>query len=92
MKIVWSSLAIDRVTEIAQYIAQDSPNSAQKWVESTFKSVERLEKFPKSGRMVPEIMSLQGVSQLEFQNFKKNRRCQRTMGIRSCDLLTLIVA
>ena len=56
MKIIWSPLAIDRVTEIAQYIAQDSPNSAQKWVESTFQSVERLEKFPKSGRMVPEIM------------------------------------
>lgn len=56
MKIIWSPLAIDRVTEIAQYIAQHSPNSAQKWVESTFQVVERLEKFPKSGRIVPEIM------------------------------------
>ncbi len=55
MKIIWSPLAIDRVAEIAQYIAQDSPNSAQKWVESTFQVVERLEKFPKSGRLVPEI-------------------------------------
>jgi plasmid stabilization system protein ParE len=56
VKITWSPLAIDRVIEIAQYIAQDSPNSAQKWVESTFKTVERLEQFPKSGRIVPEIM------------------------------------
>ena len=56
MKIIWSPLAINRVAEIAEYIAQDSPNSAQKWVESTFKVVERLEKFPKSGRIVPEIM------------------------------------
>jgi len=56
VKIIWSPLAIDRVAEIAEYIAQDSPNSAQKWVESTFKVVERLEKFPKSGRIVPEIM------------------------------------
>jgi len=56
VKIIWSPLAIDRVDEIAQYIAQDSPNSAQKWVESTFQIVERLEKFPKSGRIVPEIM------------------------------------
>ncbi|KAF3982391.1 MAG: type II toxin-antitoxin system RelE/ParE family toxin [Methylococcales symbiont of Hymedesmia sp. n. MRB-2018] len=55
MKIIWSPLAIDRVAEIAQYIAQDSPNSAQKWVESTFQIVERLEKFPKSGHIVPEI-------------------------------------
>jgi len=56
VKIIWSPLAIDRVAEIAEYIAQDSPNSAQKWVESTFQVVERLEKFPKSGRIVPEIM------------------------------------
>jgi plasmid stabilization system protein ParE len=55
VKITWSPLAIDRVAEIAKYIAQDSPNSAQKWVESTFKIVERLEQFPKSGRIVPEI-------------------------------------
>jgi plasmid stabilization system protein ParE len=56
VKIIWSPLAIDRVAEIAQYIAQDSPDSAQKWVESIFKAVESLEQFPKSGRVVPEIM------------------------------------
>lgn len=55
MKITWSPLAIDSVAEIAGYIAQDSPGSAQKWVESTFQVVERLEQFPKSGRIVPEI-------------------------------------
>lgn len=55
MKIIWSPLAIDRVAEIAQYIALDSPNSAQKWIDLTFQVVERLERFPKSGRIVPEI-------------------------------------
>ena len=55
MKIIWSSFAIDRVAEIAQYIALDSPNSAQKWVDLIFQVVERLERFPKSGRIVPEI-------------------------------------
>ncbi len=56
MKLIWSPLAVDRVTEIAQYIAQDSPIAAQKWIESIFKIVERLERFPKSGRIVPEIL------------------------------------
>ncbi len=56
MKLTWSPLAIDRVADIAQYIAQDSPIAAQKWVESTFKVVERLKQFPKSGRIVPEIL------------------------------------
>jgi len=55
VKIIWSPLAIDRVAEIAQYIALDSPNSAQKWVDLTFQVVERLKRFPKSGRIVPEI-------------------------------------
>ena len=56
MKIIWSPLAIDRVAEIAQYITKDSQNSAQKWVDSIFRVVERLEQFPKSGRVIPEMM------------------------------------
>ena len=56
MKLNWSPFAVDRVTEIAQYIARDSPITAQKWVESIFQVVERLEQFPESGRVVPEIM------------------------------------
>lgn len=55
MKIVWSPLAIERVSEIAQYIAQDSPEVAVKWVDTLFKKVKRLKDFPKSGRKVPEI-------------------------------------
>jgi toxin ParE1/3/4 len=56
VKLICSPLAIDRVAEIALYIAQDSPNAAQKWIESIFQAVERLEQFPKSGRIVPEIL------------------------------------
>jgi len=55
VKVIWSPLAIDRVTEIARYIAQDSPIAARKWVDSTFQIVERLASFPQSGRIVPEI-------------------------------------
>lgn len=55
MKLIWSPLAIDRVAEISQYIAQDSLNAAEKWINSTFRIVERLEQFPESGRIVPEI-------------------------------------
>lgn len=55
MRIVWSPLAVDRVAEIADYIAQDNPDAAAQWVEATFAAVGRLETFPESGRMVPEI-------------------------------------
>ncbi len=55
MKIVWSPLAVDRVFEIAEYIALDKPSAATDWVDTVFESVKRLNKFPRSGRVVPEI-------------------------------------
>lgn len=55
MKIIWSPLALERLSEISDYIALDKPNAAIEWVESIFTSVENLSKFPKSGRKVPEL-------------------------------------
>ena len=55
MKIIWSPLAIDRITEIAKYIAQDNPRAAIKWIENLFEQVQLLNSSPKSGRMVPEL-------------------------------------
>ena len=55
MKIIWSPLAVDRASEIAEYIAQDNPAAAENWVNAVFTHVEQLKKFPESGRIVPEI-------------------------------------
>ncbi len=55
MKIVWSPLALDRVTEIARYIAKDKPIAAENWVNTVFSKVESLESSPELGRLVPEI-------------------------------------
>jgi addiction module RelE/StbE family toxin len=55
MKIIWSPLAIDRVAEIANYIAKDKPTVAENWVDKIFSKVESLASSPKSGRIVPEI-------------------------------------
>jgi plasmid stabilization system protein ParE len=57
VKIVWSPLAIERAHDIAAYIAQDRPEAALKWLDGLFASTDRLEKFPQSGRVVPEIGS-----------------------------------
>ncbi len=54
MKIIWSPLAIDRTTEIAEYIAQDNPSTAMIWVESLLDKVQLLKSSPKSGQVVPE--------------------------------------
>lgn len=42
MKIVWSPLAIDRASEIAEYIALDKPSAAEKWIQKLFLKVEQL--------------------------------------------------
>lgn len=55
MKLVWSPLALERVDEAAEYIARDRPEAARRWVRSLFEAVRRLERFPESGRPVPEL-------------------------------------
>lgn len=55
MKIIWSPLALERLSEISDYIALDNPKAAIEWVETIFSTVENLSKFPNSGRKVPEL-------------------------------------
>ena len=59
MKIIWSPLAIDRSSEIADYIAQDKPSAAEKWINTVFSKVEQLKSSPEIGRIVPELNNTQ---------------------------------
>jgi toxin ParE1/3/4 len=69
MRIRWSPLAIDRVTEIAGYIAQDNPVAAESWVNTVFKKVEELKVFPESGRIVPEANN-KTIRELIYGNYR----------------------
>ncbi len=69
MKIIWAPLAIDRTVEIAEYIAQDNPGAAGKWIDNLFKKVEILKSAPKIGRIVPEI-ERQEIRELIFGNYR----------------------
>jgi plasmid stabilization system protein ParE len=55
VRIVWSPLAIKRASEAAAYIAGDKPEAALRWLDGLFDVTDRLEMFPESGRVVPEI-------------------------------------
>jgi toxin ParE1/3/4 len=55
VKIIWSPLAIDRMAEIAAWIARDRPLAAERLVKERFGAVERLQEFPESGQPVEEI-------------------------------------
>lgn len=69
MNIVWSPLAIDRVSEIAGYIAQDKPTAAEKWVKTVFSKVEQLKSSPEIGRIISEIENNQ-FRELVYGNYR----------------------
>jgi len=50
----WTPQASDDLEAITQFVAQDSPHYASLFVLNVFEAVERLERFPNSGRTVPE--------------------------------------
>jgi toxin ParE1/3/4 len=53
--VIWSPLALERVADIATWIAQERPAAAARIVEDLFAAVDRLRQFPESGRQVPEF-------------------------------------
>ena len=69
MKILWAPLAIDRASEIAEYIAQDKPSAAAKWINTVFSKVEQLKSAPEIGRFVPEIQNNQ-FRELIYGNYR----------------------
>lgn len=54
MKIYWSPLAVERLEEIYDYIAQDNVTAAQNLIENIFNKVESLLDNSERGRIVPE--------------------------------------
>ena len=76
MKIIWSPLAIDRTTEIAEYIAQDNHSAATKWVETLFDKVQQLKSSPKSGRIVPETRR-EDIRELIYGNYRVIYRVEK---------------
>ena len=69
MRVIWSDRALERVEEIAGYIAQDSPSAAKRWVEELFAEVERLGAFPEMGKPGRDIAT-PGIRELVLGDFR----------------------
>ena len=54
-KLRWTTQAVEDVEAIRKFIANDSDVYADLVVERLVEAVERLELFPRSGRIVPEL-------------------------------------
>jgi len=69
MKIIWSRVAIERIEEIADFIAEENPTASQKWKALIYQKVQRLRKFPKSGRKVPEA-NRDEIREVLYKNYR----------------------
>ncbi|OAQ40525.1 plasmid stabilization protein [Pedobacter psychrophilus] len=55
VKIIWTDLASKDLKSIHNYIAQDSKFYASRYIQKLISRVDQLEKFPSSGKIVPEF-------------------------------------
>ena len=55
MTIIWSRQAQDDLAAIRSFIARDSERYAQLAIDRIVTATDRLLRFPRSGRVVPEI-------------------------------------
>lgn len=54
-RLTWAEPALQDLDAIAEYIALEDVRAARKLVRAVFDRVERLERFPNSGRRPPEL-------------------------------------
>ncbi len=54
-EVIWTEPALQELDAIAEYISLDNPAAASRLVEEVFDKTERLENFPRSGRIPPEL-------------------------------------
>ena len=57
-RLIWTEPALTDLEVIAGYIALDKPDAAKRYVQRVFEAVDRLERFPNSGSIPPEIPDL----------------------------------
>jgi addiction module RelE/StbE family toxin len=69
MRLIWSPQAVEDVEAIRSYVARDSEHYASLLVERIVAAVDRLEAFPLSGRVVPEIGD-ESLREIVYRNYR----------------------
>ncbi|CAN5643562.1 type II toxin-antitoxin system mRNA interferase toxin, RelE/StbE family [soil metagenome] len=55
MRVNWTETAIEHLSSIYEYVAQNSPSYAQRIVDQLTRRAQQISQFPNSGRAVPEL-------------------------------------
>jgi toxin ParE1/3/4 len=69
IKLRWTHEALLRLFEIEDFISQDSPDRARKFVDQIIEHTESLSDNPLSGRIVPEITN-PDIRELIFRKYR----------------------
>jgi len=69
MRLIWSLQAIEDVEAIRTYVARNSEQYANLLVDRIIAAVDRLEGFPLSGRVVPEVGD-ESLREVIFRNYR----------------------
>ncbi len=69
MKLIWTDPCLEDLRSIRDHIARDSEHYAADFVEEVILSVERLVRFPRIGRVVPEAQD-ENIRELVYQKYR----------------------
>ena len=67
--VIWAPQAIEDVEAIRTYVARDSAHYADLLVQRIVAAVGRLETFPRSGRVVPEVGD-ESLREVVYENYR----------------------
>jgi toxin ParE1/3/4 len=67
--VIWAPQAIEDVEAIRTYVARDSAHYADLLVERIVAAVGRLDRFPRSGRVVPEVGD-ESLREVVYENYR----------------------
>jgi plasmid stabilization system protein ParE len=69
MKLIWTDPSVEDLRAIRDYIGRDSDYYAADVMEEVVLCVERLLRFPKLGRVVPETQD-ENIRELVYRNYR----------------------
>jgi addiction module RelE/StbE family toxin len=69
IKVIWTNESLNRLVDIEEYISEDNPHSAEKFVNTLIKRAESLKQHPNKGRIVPEF-SIPEIREIIEKNYR----------------------
>jgi len=69
LKLVWTHEALNRLTEIDDYISYDSIARSRKFINNIIKSTTSIPQYPQKGRIVPEF-NISELREIIYKNYR----------------------